>query len=68
MANKAFYNVRGAGDKLGLTSERARQLFRDGTIPTTAQLNERTPLVDGETLKRVAATREAARQRRQRRA
>ena len=61
--NKAFYNARGAAELLGLTSERARQLFKSGEIPTTARLNGHKPLIDEQTLRKVADRRDAAKRR-----
>jgi hypothetical protein len=58
-----FYNARGAGDRLGLTSERIRQLFREGKIQTTALLNGKVPLVDDKTLEAFAAQRAQERRR-----
>lgn len=58
-----LFNARGAGDELKVTSERARQLFREGKLPITALLNGRTPLIDGESLQAYAREREQARRR-----
>jgi hypothetical protein len=60
---QTLYNARGAGDVLGLTSERARQLFKNGAIPTTARLNGRIALTDEATLRKVRARREEAKRR-----
>lgn len=57
----ALFNARGAGDRLGVTSQRARQLFREGILPTTALLNGKVPLVDEMSLLEVARQREARR-------
>jgi hypothetical protein len=46
----SFFNARGAGDELGVTSERARQLFRAKVIPTIALLNGKVPLTDRQNL------------------
>lgn len=56
-ARPAFYNARGAGDQLGVTAERARQLFRAGKLPVTALLNGRIPLVDEAALRALAEER-----------
>jgi predicted site-specific integrase-resolvase len=58
-----WYNNRGVADSLHVTTEHTRQLLRDGKIPVTALLNDKTPLVDEATLKKIAAER-AAKQRR----
>ena len=60
-ARPRFFSIRGAADYLRLTTERTRQLFRNGTIPTTAQLNDDRALVDLATLRRIAEQRAARR-------
>ena len=55
-----YHNARGVGDRLGLSSERGRQLFREGKLPTTALLNGKVPLVDDATLRAFAHQRELA--------
>jgi hypothetical protein len=58
-----LYNARGAGDELKLTSQRARQLFQEGKLPTKALLNGKIPLVDEEALMAYARQREQMRRR-----
>jgi predicted site-specific integrase-resolvase len=53
----SVFNARGAGDRLGVTSQRARQLFEQGILPTTALLNGKVPLVDEKALLEVARQR-----------
>lgn len=41
-----LFNSRGVGERLGVTSERARQLIKEGRIRSTAILNGKGLLVD----------------------
>jgi hypothetical protein len=61
MSPFSFFNARGAGDELGVTSERARQLFRTNVIPTIALLNGKIPLTDSHNLLAVKQERERRR-------
>jgi len=56
-----LYNARGSGQKLDLTSERVRQLFKAGKIPVVAYLNGKSPLTDDSSLMAVKREREEQR-------
>jgi predicted site-specific integrase-resolvase len=59
---ETYYNARGVADRLGMTSEWARQLMREGKIPATAVLNGKGLLVDEASLRQFEEQRRQERQ------